>query len=273
MMQYLRLIPAKFGLINKAAFHLQIKRINPDDTFILSYPKSGNTWVRFIISYMIKGTDQTITFDDLETIVPEAYRSQDFIDSQKSNRFIKTHDLFFDDYPYIIYIYRDYRDVLVSLYHFQMAWNIFTGSFAQFIRHGLKNLHNHGTWQDHIKGALACKEKNPGKILMVSYEKLLDDFYTEALKIAQFCHLDIDNIDFDMVEQKTSFDEIKENENENGSRFMRKTKQNFAREGKAGVWKDVFTKDDLDYLYQDQEIVGLLKKLNYPLVQEKTVVI
>ena len=125
LMQYLRLIPAKFGLINKGAFLHQIKQIYHDDIFIVSYPKSGNTWLRFIIAYIKQGMQYDISFKYLEKIIPDIYTSKEVIDSQKTGRIIKSHNTYFDYYNKTIYIHRDYRDVLVSYYFYSFIKNKF----------------------------------------------------------------------------------------------------------------------------------------------------
>ena len=261
-MQYLRLIPAKLGLIDTAAFILQIKRINPDDIFVVSYPKSGSTWVSFIIAYMKTGRTDTITFKEMEQIVPFVYNSQDLIDSQQSHRIIKTHRMFFDHYPRTIYIYRDYRDVLVSFYHYQVGLKYFSGSFSEFIR--VRPLFNHeGSWTEHLSKAIQFKEAYPEKMLMISYESLLTDFKVNALEIARFCKFEIDDKRLDQIMEKTSFRNLKENETKHGSHFMDTTKEHFIREGRIGGWKDTFTKKDLDYLYSDHLLVSIMERLGY----------
>ncbi len=260
MMQYLRWLPAKFGLISKTAFLFQIKKINPDDVFLVSYPKSGNTWLRFILAYLKNGTSTTINFHQLENIVPDVYVSKDIIDTQKSGRIIKTHDIFFEGYPRVIYIHRDYRDALISYYYFVLAYKFFDGTFSEFIRSNI--VLRHGSWKQHIKAMKKYKQENPDKILVLSYESLLNNFDKSVESINRFCGFKKE-VDLNKLKEKTSFSELKKIENEFGSRFMSNTKQNFVREGKSGGWKDFYSKEDLDFLYSDKELVSLMNELGY----------
>lgn len=260
MMQYLRWLPAKLGLINKTAFLFQIKKINPDDVFLVSYPKSGNTWLRFILAYLKNGTSTTINFHQLENIVPDVYVSKDIIDTQKSERIIKTHDIFFEGYPRVIYIHRDYRDALISYYYFVLAYKFFDGTFSEFIRSNI--VLRHGSWKQHIKAMKKYKQENPDKILVLSYESLLNNFDKSVESINRFCGFKKE-VDLNKLKEKTSFSELKKIENEFGSRFMSNTKQNFVREGKSGGWKDFYSKEDLDFLYSDKELVSLMNELGY----------
>src|SRR6266581_956224 len=51
-------------------------RIRPDDVFIVSYPRSGNTWVRFLIANLL-APDDKITFRNIENYVPSIYKFAD----------------------------------------------------------------------------------------------------------------------------------------------------------------------------------------------------
>ena len=41
----------------------------PDDTFIVSYPKSGNTWTRFLVAGLIH-SDEPLTFLKADQVIP-----------------------------------------------------------------------------------------------------------------------------------------------------------------------------------------------------------
>lgn len=260
LMQYLRWLPAKLGLINKTAFLFQIKKINPDDIFLVSYPKSGNTWLRFILAYLKNGTSTTINFHELENVVPDVYASKDIIDNQSSGRIIKTHDIFFEGYPRVIYIHRDYRDALISYYHFVLAYKFFNGTFSEFIRSNI--VLRHGSWKQHIKAMKMYQKQYPDKILVLSYESLLNNFNETIESINRFCGFK-NPLNMELLKEKTSFTELKKIENEFGSRFMSNTKQNFVREGKSGGWKSFYSKEDLEFLYSDKELVSLMNELGY----------
>src|SRR5215470_17884303 len=94
--------------------------IRPDDTFLVSYPKSGNTWMRFLIANLLQQNPPVglLDADDLIPIVDG--KSKKFFDNMKSPRIIKSHFSFIPAYKRVIYVVRDPRDVVMSQYHYQI---------------------------------------------------------------------------------------------------------------------------------------------------------
>lgn len=258
--QYLRWLPDKLGLVNHGAFLLQLNKIQIDDTFIVSYPKSGNTWIRFVLAYMLTHNKEKLSFGEVEKIVPDVYVSKDLIDDMESPRFIKTHDALFPYYPKSIYIVRDYRDVLVSFYQYKIALKEFEGTFSSFIRSNELN-EPFGSWVTHVTKALKFSKQNPSRILFLKYEDLKNNFEQTLSLLSEFTHSQ--NSETNKIKELTEFKELKQTENERSSEFMKRSGRNFFREGRTESWKEFITNDDLKFIYEDSELVSLLRQLNY----------
>ena len=65
--------------------------VYPDDVFIVSYPKSGNTWVRFLIANLLKQQNEEIDFYTVNRYVPEVGRHEEIIAGLKRPRIMKSH--------------------------------------------------------------------------------------------------------------------------------------------------------------------------------------
>src|SRR5438270_13523251 len=66
----------------------------PDDVFLTSYPRSGNTWTRFLIGNLIY-QDEPVTFANIESRLPEIYFNSDhYLRSLPRPRILKSHDSF-----------------------------------------------------------------------------------------------------------------------------------------------------------------------------------
>ena len=89
-----------------------------DDVWIVSYPKSGNTWTRFLIGNLVAG-GKVVDWSNIERIVPDIYINRDpLLKDLPRPRYFKSHEGYRPDYRRVIFIVRDPRDVAVSYYHF-----------------------------------------------------------------------------------------------------------------------------------------------------------
>ena len=160
-----------------------------DDLFIVSYPRSGNNWTRFLIGNLIH-PNEPVTFANLERLVPEIYFNSDRqLRALPRPRVFKSHEAFEPHYPHIVYVVRDPRDVAVSNYHHnQKAGNIPTDcKIEDFIPMFLAGRFDKkcGTWGDHVTSWLATRENDPS-FLLVRYEDLKVDPFTELARVSRF---------------------------------------------------------------------------------------
>ena len=237
-----------------AAIKLGLSNIYGSDTFIVSFPKSGNTWLRFILANML--TKELVTMKNIDKFVPDIYNFKKQINGKGEPRFIKTHNINLQQYPKTIYIHRDYRDVLVSYYHFQKNLNQYNGSLSSFIKEIDTPF---GSWANHVNEALKFKEKSPKRILFLSYDDLLDNLYENVERIAQFCHITpLKSIE--EIVQLCSFESLKNVEQKHGRTFDTPN-LTFFRSGKSKQWETEFSAEDK--VLVNTENGNLFKTLNY----------
>src|SRR4051794_30895072 len=100
-------------------------KFREDDIIIGTYAKSGTTWMQQIIAQLIFNGQSDLEVSDmspwLDLRIPEANIKLELLENQAHRRFIKTHlpvdALVFSEKAKYIYIGRDGRDVLWSLYN------------------------------------------------------------------------------------------------------------------------------------------------------------
>jgi estrone sulfotransferase len=214
-------------------------RIRPDDVFIVSYPKSGNTWVRFLVANLLTPGEK-ITFRNIDNYVPDIYKCADTLDDRPGPRYIKSHDPFYELYPKLIYIYRDGRDALVSYYHYVSGKEKFTGTFAEFVFSAFAT--KFSSWSEHVESACEFASKYPERILMLQYEEMLKNASAGAAGISEFLKLGCDDQAIATAAEASSFNRLKKLERQFGGEKLTQPVQ-FFRHGRSGQWREHFGAD------------------------------
>lgn len=165
--------------------------VYPDDTFIVSYPRSGNTWTRFLIANLLH-PEEPVTFANIEDVIPDATALSNRVMKQVARpRIVKTHEYFDPRYRKVVYLVRDPRDVAASMFQFRRKSGLIDDSCPieryvseRFIKGDLDV-----SWAEHVGSWLGARQKHPG-FLLVRYEDLQHDVSAQLLRIARF--LDVD---------------------------------------------------------------------------------
>ena len=145
--------------------------VHDADVFIVSYPRSGNTWMRFLLANLL-APQETITFRNIENFVPDLHKSAAVLDNWPGRRYIKSHHRCYDRYPRFLYLYRDGRDAVVSYHHYVTEKKAFSGDFDEFVFS--PRAAKFGSWREHVGGALDFAASHPGRVLVLQYERMLE---------------------------------------------------------------------------------------------------
>lgn len=161
----------------------------PDDVFLVSYPRSGNTWTRFLLGNLIY-QDSPVTFSNIESRIPEIYFNRDrFLRQLPRPRMLKSHECFQPDYPSVIYIVRDPRDVAVSFYHHNVKARNIPDDYpmASFVPRFVASEFDRkfGSWRDNVLSWSVLRKEDP-KFLMLRYEDMKLDPARELSSVVAF---------------------------------------------------------------------------------------
>jgi len=216
-----------------------------DDVIIVSYPKSGSTWLRFLIGNYL--TENSVSFLNCKDIIPDIHSSElQFYRNVSSPRFIKSHFRYVPDYKNVIYLVRDGRDVAVSYYFHSKKFGKIDKevSFGNFIENyfNKNRLDEFSPWGEHVNSWL---DNRPSKFMIVSYEEIHKNPLLLLSKVFNFAG--IRNFDEKIAIsaiEASSFMNMRKIE-ENQHHIFDKTKNTessikLVRNGKSGAWQDWF---------------------------------
>ena len=217
----------------------------PDDVLIVSYPRSGNTWFRFLIANLLS-TDPA-SFGNIERIVPDIYTNSDVqLLGMPRPRILKSHEPFTPLYRSVVYLIRDPRDVAVSLFHYNVKVRALEPDFPldrfidQFID-SASEVNRFGTWGEHVRTWIAA-ERTPEHFVIIRYEDLLADAPSQLRRICNVLGIPGDDARIQRAVQLSDAQQMRASEKEHHDRWAstkgsRKDKQ-FVRKAKEGSWRE-----------------------------------
>ena len=170
--------------------------IFPDDRFLVSYPRSGSTWTRFLIGNLLT-TAEPITFANIEKRCPSIYICTDReLRHVPRPRLLTSHEAFDPSYKAIIYVVRDPRDVAVSFYHYAIKNRHIPDGFpierfvSRYVAAQVGPLYDRwGSWADHVMSWVSMRQDRDG-FLLLRYEDMLEAPERELAKVAALLKFD-----------------------------------------------------------------------------------
>jgi hypothetical protein len=249
--------------------------IFPDDVYLVSYPRSGNTWTRFLLGNLLY--PDPATFSNIESRVAEIYFNPDHVLRRLPRpRLLKSHEAFHPNYPRVICIVRDPRDVAVSFYHHNVkAKNIPDGyPMDEFIPRFIRAEFDPwwGSWADNVMSWIAMRQGS-SNFLWMRYEDMQENPQGRLLQIARFLEqagfgsIDISPEKLAQAVKLSSPERMRSLEKEATKSYaqLKNTRQDkpFVRSAKAGGWKLALSCESVGLI---EEMWGAtMQKLGYPL--------
>jgi hypothetical protein len=218
--------------------------VYPDDIFLVSYPKSGNTWTRFLIANLVY-PEKNPDFSNINELLPDVQgMSKRDLQRAARPRILKSHEYFDPRYPKVVYVVRDPRDVALSEYYFDIKRRVIAEDYplAEFVSRFVRGQVNHayGTWGENVATWFYTR-RGDARFLLVKYEDLQARAMEEMGKIASYLGVAADRERLAFAIERSSAERMRELEKKQGHLWSstRETRQDkpFVRKAKAGGWK------------------------------------
>ncbi|XP_058525187.1 amine sulfotransferase-like [Ochotona princeps] len=201
--------------------------IREDDVFVITYPKSGTIWMQQILSliYFEGHRNRTENVDTIDRVpfFEYSYRGTD-IENRPSPRLFASHLPYYlapkglkNKKAKVIYVYRNPKDVLVSMLHFINLINPHEpiNTIEHFLEKFLDGNGNYDNllripaslWFDHIRGWY--EHRHDFNILFQMYEQMKKDLRGSVLQISRFLGKELSEEDVDDIVNQATFENMK----------------------------------------------------------------
>jgi hypothetical protein len=249
----------------------------PGLVWIASYPKSGNTWMRVLLTNLLANREQPVDINKLlqgDTLVGrwrfgddmlvdadllhagelEMLRAAqcDFFAADLTTPFLcKTHDQFlgYNGKPVLgttaraaVYMVRDPRDIAISLSH-HAGLSVddaiaHMSDGAVFSGGGILLPYLLGDWANHVSGWL---EQSFVPTIVVRYEDMRRDAVAVLTEVISFLGGHASDAEIRRAVANSRLEELQRQESANGFRERQPKQKQFFRSGRVGEWQDVLT--------------------------------
>lgn len=246
--------------------------------WIASYPKSGNTWMRVFIEYLLSGHEEVdlnhfahagymassrrlfdrisgvrasdLTDDEVDALRPEVYRT---VSQRSAERvFLKTHDAYSprlfpaDATRGALYLVRNPLDVVVS-YAFHVSA---TPDFDEIVTRVCSPSNAMTTKSHRLGRQLTVRsgdwsshvrgwcDELPFRIITLRYEDLLADPIANFTRATELIAPDADAHDIERAVSRSSFEHLQAFERDRGFLERGYRSRAFFRSGRSGTWRE-----------------------------------
>src|ERR1700674_3126946 len=233
--------------------------LKADDVFLGSYPRSGSTWLRFILQEILTGepsrfenVNQRIAFIGRHGAAPGLLPN--------GGRLLQTHEAYRKQYGRAVYLVRDPRDVALSEYAFQKARGWVDGDFhtylVSFLRGGVNGF---GSWQDHVRSWLAAGDASPDSIRVYRYDELRRETFSSLTSMLEFLSVRVSSQKISDAIASNSLQQMRKKEELSPQKVSKRDR--FVRNGSVGGWRENL--DDAQIALVNSYLGRELERLGY----------
>jgi hypothetical protein len=223
---------------------LRHRGLRPHDAFLVSYPRSGTTWLRFLLSQALTG--QPAGFDPANQPVPyvgEHGNAPAILPG--GGRIIFSHETIPVGDRAVIYVARDPRAVALSEFRWLERRGLAPSNLDRFLAEFVRGRSNPwGSWGDHVSTWLESEAAANGRLHLVKFEDLSSSTTDVLSGVLGFLGQDRETAVIERAVRDNTFERMKEKEDVAPSSAFAKgvdRRVRFVRSGAVGGWQTVLT--------------------------------
>ena len=238
--------------------------LSSSDILLVSYPRSGQYWLRFQLGEILSG--RPVEYDDLDRVTPEiGLQGEALCLLPAGGRLVQTHEGYRNEYKRAVYMVRDVRDVVLSEYaQFKSAELPYSESFDRFLRRFLQGrIHGYPSWQDHVTNWLDSPLAQSGNLLVTRFEDRRKNPEETVTKILGFLGVQVDATAVRNAVKNNTLEAMRAKEDRRRGKKYADEGDRHTRSGSVGGWRERLTREQLHFI---EAYAGrVLLRLGYPL--------
>jgi len=255
--------------VRRAVVWLRYKRarLNPEDAFLVSYPRSGTTWLRFLMFEALTGTSPT--FGHIREAVASINRHHEAATVLGQwGRLVQSHETYDAGDHRVVYAVRDARSVALSEYRWQIRLGLEPGSLDRFIGDFVRGRSNPwGAWDKHVNFWLESESAKHNHLHLVKFEDLRGATLETLRTALVFLGQDRSDDELQTVIDNNTVERMRQKEDQatqQGWRANARRDTRFVNQGAVGGWRTQLS--DSQRATIESRFGATLQSLGYPTV-------
>ncbi|XP_019167720.1 PREDICTED: cytosolic sulfotransferase 15-like [Ipomoea nil] len=244
---------------------------HPNDVILASFPKTGTTWLKSLLYSIINPSSlDSLVNNSPHDLVP--FLEVDvYGDSSKSSNIMSDTScdatrMFNTHIPYqflgqtfessgcrVVYVTRNPKDTLNSLWHFVNKWKLDEDSpweLEEAVEQFCRGVIPGAPYYEHVLGYRTASLKNPGKVFFITYEELKNDTNTQVKRLIEFlgCPF-LDDKKVEEIVKSCSFENLSShevNKSEECRPWFPMPNNSFFRQAKVGDHKKYLSEEAIE---------------------------
>jgi sulfotransferase family protein len=250
-------------LLRPLLVSLRYRHLRTHDALIASYPRSGSTWLRFMLYESLSGAPSE--FRRVDTAIPNIALGRDAAPLlEHGGRLFGTHEVQCDRDRPVVYVVRDPRSVVLSEFAYDLRREVFFGDFETFLAAFLKGRANpFGDWGRHVRFWLESEPSRAGHLHLVKFEDLRKDPGSVLHGVLAFLGAEVDPAAAAAAVANNTVEHMREKEDRAEWVGVR-TDIRFVNSGSVSGWQERLRPEQIEAI--EHAMGGAMARVGYPLV-------